>query len=67
MVTVTGVSLRDPDAAAVLTAVQDATVLGGAHAAVRLVTSWWTTEETSAGSAEGPTLSRTEHREPSRS
>lgn len=48
MVTVTGVSLRDPDAAAVLTAVQDPTVLGGAHAAVRLVTSWWTTEETSA-------------------
>lgn len=39
MVTVAGVSLRDPDAAAVLTAVQDPTVLGGAHAAVRLVTS----------------------------
>lgn len=39
MVTVTGVSLRDPDAAAVLTAMQDPTVLGGAHAVVGLVTS----------------------------
>lgn len=39
MVTVTGVSLRDPDAAAVLTVVPDPTVLGGAHAAIRLVTS----------------------------
>lgn len=36
VVTVTGVALGDADAAAVLTAVQDATVLGGAQAAVGL-------------------------------
>lgn len=48
MVTVAGVALRHPDAAAVLAAVQDPTILGGAHAAVGLVASWWT-EDGSAG------------------
>lgn len=48
MVTVAGVALGDADAAAVLAAVQDPTILGGAHAAVGLVASCWT-ENMSAG------------------